>query len=211
MGIFSKQSQSSAYVPPQTGGNSTLLGDSAQPAAGQYDDLNRSPATSVELRFRHVRYPGYDTGYDHAFIVVTDNLTGEQWVNQAGPWGPDGDPVLGSLEATTDEYKSGKSRDYDAPYKPVARFTTDASPESVKEKLEVFSDRFNRGRTTYELPPVPLLMVPPDVRSRLPTRNSNFYGGAVWDYLTSSVPKLPDSIDAPGWADHLRAPARRPQ
>src|SRR5581483_11111622 len=108
MGIFNQSEGTLPYVPPlATGGAApctllgrdraevtpiryepdapatSIFGDSAQPAAGQYDDLNRSPATTVELRFRHVRFPGYDTGYDHAFIVATDNATGRQY----HPWG----------------------------------------------------------------------------------------------------------------------------
>jgi hypothetical protein len=55
MGIFSKQNQSSAYVPPQNGGNSTLLGGNVLPAADLKDDLNRSPSTTVDLRFTPVQ------------------------------------------------------------------------------------------------------------------------------------------------------------
>lgn len=54
MGIFSEGKQTSAYVPPQNGGNSTLLGEGALPSADVRDDLNRSPSTRVDLRF--VRY-----------------------------------------------------------------------------------------------------------------------------------------------------------
>jgi hypothetical protein len=76
MGIFSSQ-PTYRYVPPIKA-KSTLLGESAQPDAGQYDDLNRSPATSVELRFRRVGSLGLTTTRDHAFVVVTDNATGKQ-------------------------------------------------------------------------------------------------------------------------------------
>lgn len=234
MGIFNQSEGTLPYVPPlATGGAApctllgrdraevtpiryepdapatSIFGDSAQPAAGQYDDLNRSPATTVELRFRHVRFPGYDTGYDHAFIVATDNATGRQVVHQAGPWGPGGNTILGGIAASTEEYTKDKSRDYGASYRAVSRFQTDASIDAVKRKLEEFSDRFNREQMPYQLPPM-LPMVPRATRDRLPTLNSNYYGGAAWEYLTGTSLKLPDDIDAPGWADHLRAPIGPP-
>lgn len=158
MGIFSKPKQTYSYV-PSVNTPSTLLGDSAQPETGQYDDLNRSPATSVELRFRRVAFPGWETTRDHAFIVVTDNATGEQWAHQAGPGGPAGDPVLGAIKVDTDDYKKG-ARGYDAPYRAVARFTTDASPDSVLGKLATAGDRFQDNRASCQLPPDILPMVP---------------------------------------------------
>ena len=106
MGIFSKPKRTYDYVRP-VNSTSTLLGPSAQPDAGQYDDLNRSPATTVELRFRHFAFPSGETTRDHAFIVVTDNSTGKQWVHQAGPWGPAGDPIMGSIDAGTSRVQEG--------------------------------------------------------------------------------------------------------
>jgi hypothetical protein len=204
MGIFSKPSQTSAYVPPAS--TSTLLGDSAQPAAGQYDDLNRLPATTVELRFRRVNLGGYDTGKDHAFIVVTDNVMGKQWVNQAGPWRAAQKGTFGFVDASSEEYKKDESRDYDAPYKTAGRFSTDASADSVAHKLEGFANRFNENGVPYELPTAQLPMVPPGVAEHTSTLNSNYYGGTAWQHLTGSVPSLPIGINAPGWGDHLREP-----
>jgi hypothetical protein len=205
MGIFSKQSQQSAYVPPQTGGSSTLLGSSAQPEAGQYDDLNRSPATSVELRFRHATPGQYDTGFDHAFIVITNNQTGEQSVHQASSLGPQGSNLfplpMGTITATTDPYDA-KAHGYNQPYRKIAAFNTDASAESVRKSLDDFGNAFNKKAIPYVLPDVRIPFVPVNRRPIFPTPNSNYYGGAAWQFLTGSVPELPTEIDAPGWGDH---------
>ena len=88
MGIWPKSNPSTAYVPPQSETNQTLLGEGRLPASNLNDDLNRSPATSAELRFRHVVLDGHDTGFDHAYMVIAGNHTGEQRIHQAGPLGP---------------------------------------------------------------------------------------------------------------------------
>lgn len=208
MGIFSSQPKSSPYVPPLNV-ESTLLGESE---AAQSDDLNRSPATTVELRFRHVSLPTklppwarVGTSRDHAFIVITDNTTGEQWVNEAGPLSMDGAPVLGTTNATVENYDKNYSN-YDVPYKTIARFTTDAPASVAKGKLESFANRFNDNQLDYQLPPDVLPMIPSNMQDRIPTRNSNYYGGYAWQYLTGSVPALPAGMDAPGWGDHARDP-----
>lgn len=213
MGIFSKQPDSPAYVPPQAGGIPTLLGDNAMPAPGQNGDLNGSPATSVELRFRHVVLKGHDigfpkehdTGFDHAFIVVTDNRTGAQYVHQASPRGPQGanwfPSALGTVIATTDPYNA-KSNGYDLQYKKVASFDTDASPEHIRDSLTGFGAAFNMKSIPYTMPDLKLPLVPRNRHPLIPTPNSNYYGGAAWQSLTGTVPELPQDIDAPGWGDH---------
>lgn len=205
MGIFGKPKPTYNYVPPADT-PSTLLGRSAQPEAGQFDDLNRAPATSVELRFRRVAFPGWRTTRDHAFIVVTDNATGKQWVHQAGPGGPDGDPLLGSIKVDTDVYDKD-ARGYNDDYRTVARFSTDTSPESVAKRLATYGNHFENSGASYQLPPDVLAMVPATRQDELSTRNSNYYGGLVWQNLTGKVPKLPSDMDAPGWGDHTRDPS----
>lgn len=205
MGIYSKQNQSSAYVPPQNGSNSTLLGGNVLPVADVQNDLNKSPTTNVELRFRHVILGGRNTGFDHAYIVITDNRTGEQSVHQASPQGPQGSNLfplpMGTIIATTDPYDSA-SNGYNQPYRKVAGFNTDASAESVRASLDGFGKAFNRKAIPYVLPDVRIPFVPANRHPIFPTQNSNYYGGAAWQHLTGAVPELPTEIDAPGWGDH---------
>jgi hypothetical protein len=208
MGIFSSQPKSSPYVPPLKA-KSTLLGESE---AATSDDLNRTPATTAELRFRHVPLPPgapswaqMKTSRDHAFIVITDNTTGKQWVNEAEPDTLFGDPVLGRIKAGTVTYDKGYSN-YDLPYRTVAQVTTDAPALEAKERLDSFADRFTQNKVDYQLPPDVLPMIPPSMQDVIPKRNSNYCGGYAWQYLTGSVPKLPAGFDAPGWGDHTRDP-----
>jgi hypothetical protein len=112
---------------------------------------------------------------------------------------------MGSIDAGTGAYKKGE-RGFDDPYRTVARFMTDASPVSVTDKLTAFSDRFNQSGVNYQIPPDVLPLIPHSMQDVMPTRNSNYYGGLVWQYLTGSVPKLPGDMDAPGWGDHVRDP-----
>jgi hypothetical protein len=47
-------------------------------------------------------------------------------------------------------------------------------------------------------------MIPRAMQEISPTRNSNYYGGFLWQRLTGSLPQLPSDMDAPGWGDHVR-------
>ncbi|MBS0538465.1 MAG: hypothetical protein JSR47_06905 [Proteobacteria bacterium] len=199
--------QSSAYVPPQTEGNSTLLGGGVLPAADVRGDLNRTPATSMELRFRHVLLDDNkrDTGFDHAYIVVTDNRTHEQSIHQAGPFGGNGaygfPYALGRIAATTSKYDQ-ESRGYGQPYRQVAVFNTDTPAEDVLRSLNAYGDAVNKQAIPYTLPDVRMPFVGRPKNPWFPTPNSNLYGGAAWQFLTGSLPELPDGVDAPGWGDH---------
>lgn len=198
MGIFSKQNQSSAYVPPQNGSNSTLLGGNVLPAADLSDDLNRSPLTTVDLRFTPVQ-----TGagrMSHGFIVVTDNATGKQWRSEGMPEGQSVRGLLpaGALTASTAELDADQRADG----RQAASFATDIPAKEVASRLAAFSSAFAAKRIPYGLPispPVdPYGMAP----ARLPVTNSNYYAGAAWDHLTGTTPDLPRDILAPGWGDH---------
>jgi hypothetical protein len=164
---------------------STILGDGALPVGGEYRDLNRSPATSVELRFRNVILDGKNTGFDHAYIVVTDNQTGTQTVHQASPRGPQGNnwfPLpMGTIDASTEPYGPA-STGYGQPYRKVASFNTDASAGSVSQSLDNFGTTFNKKSIPYALPDIRIPFVPPTRHPSVPTRNSNYYGGAAWGF-----------------------------
>ncbi len=108
---------------------------------------------------------------------------------------------MGTIKATTDTYDKN-ARGYDQPYRKAAAFNTDASPESVRKSLDDFGSAFNKKSIPYVLPDARIPFVPPNRHPLLPTPNSNYYGGAAWQFLTGSVPELPAEIDAPGWGDH---------
>ncbi|HTR87899.1 MAG TPA: hypothetical protein VMI56_25685 [Reyranella sp.] len=195
-------SKPSTYVPPRNGVGPTLLNSSAQPEAGQYDDLNRSPATTIELRFSPVQ-----TGTDqttvghHGYIVVTDNISGKQWKSEAGPTGQRVRGLLpsGFLEAHTRE-KGDTVKDPTQ----AATFTTDVPAEEVAARLTKFSDAFSQRKVPYRLPDYLLPGVPESYLRDPPpsTTTSNYYAGAAWEHLTGSLPRLPSGVFAPGWGEH---------
>lgn len=141
-------------------------------------------ATSVELRFRSVLGV---TPFDHAYIIVTDNVNGGQTISEGSPFGPPGDgsrPVFGSIEASIEPY--GKhSSGYTERYTLVASFDADVAATKIVEMLRSFSGEFNKLRIPY----------------LIESLNSNSYGGPAWEMLTGSIPKLPSNLRAPGWAD----------
>lgn len=136
----------------------------------------------------------------HGFIVVTDNVTGKQWLSEGMPEGASvrGMLPVGALTASTAELPQGQH----AGGRQAASFVTDVPADEVAKRLTTFSSGFSAKRLPYDLPitpPVdPFGMAPP----RLPVRNSNYYAGAAWDHLTGSVPPLPRDLVAPGWGDH---------
>ena len=148
MGIFSKANQSAPYVPRPTEGASTLLGDSAQPAAGLNDDLNKSPATTVDLHFAPVL--SASGGSYHGYIVVTDNASGTQWTNEGGPDGARMSGLLpgGHLEASTTKHGPGVGPGS----RQAASFTTDAPADQVADRLTNFAQNFTAKKLPYNLP-----------------------------------------------------------
>jgi hypothetical protein len=198
MGIFSKQDQSSAYVPPQNGSNSTLLGGNVLPVADLRGDLNRSPSTTVDLRFTPVQ-----TGagrMSHGFIVVTDNATGKQWRSEGMPEGQSvrGAMPVGALTASTAELAAGQRADG----RQATSFSTDVPAADVARRLAAFSSAFAAKSIPYGLPISPPVDPYGLASPRLPVTNSNYYASAAWDHLTGTTPDLPRDILAPGWGDH---------
>ncbi|MBS0547753.1 MAG: hypothetical protein JSR24_08395 [Proteobacteria bacterium] len=189
--------QSSAYVPPQTEGNSTLLGGGVLPAADVRGDLNRTPATTVELRFNPVIGGNY-----HGYIVVTDNATNRQWVSEGGPDGvrssgqlPGGYLTAGTLAKSPGERLGSKS---------AASFLTDIPADQVAKRLGRFSDNFSARRLAYQIPISEPAYPYAIATQEPPVHNSNYYIGAAWDDLRGEIPSLPRGVSAPGWGDHRR-------
>ena len=124
--------------------------------------------------------------YDHGYIIVTDNATGQQWISQAGPDGQcDSCTVpllLGTIEATTEAYGPGMNG-YDQDYSLAASFTTDVAATQMVNQLSTYSEAFTAQQIPY------LLFA----------SNSNTYAGGAWQNLTGSTPALPAGVDAPGW------------
>lgn len=214
MGIFSEAQKKREYVPRSNAGFSTLLGGWAQPESGQQGDLNRSPATTVDLYFSKVASADYNTGSHHGYIVVTDNATGKRWLSEAAPSTNWHRYPMGTVKAFTTSIPTGPqptneelalqgrlNADRD---RRVASYSTDLSPEAVAEKLKAFSDGFTRRNIPYQLPR-PALFLPGQDSLSLPpplVQNSNYFAGASWEKLTGGLPSLPLSVSAPGWGDH---------
>jgi hypothetical protein len=175
-----------------------LLGEGVLPAADLKDDLNRSPSTTVDLRFVPVQ-SGVGR-MSHGFIVVTDNTTGKQWRSEGMPEGASirGLMPAGALTASTAELAA----DQHADGRQAASFATDVPADEVAKRLTAFSSAFSAKRMPYDLPIAPPVdpygLAPP----RLPVRNSNYYAGAAWDHLTGMLADLPRDVVAPGWGDH---------
>lgn len=189
--------QSSAYVPPQNDSNSTLLGGGILPAADVSDDLNRSPATTIDLRFTPVQSGA--GRMSHGFMIVTDNATGKQWRSEGMPEGRRalGQIPGGALLALTSVLQPNERIDG----RPAASFSTDQPAEEVAGRLAAFSSAFTAKRLPYGLPIIPPVdpygLAPP----RFPVTNSNYYAGAAWQHLTGALPDLPRDVVAPGWGD----------
>ncbi len=183
-----------------------MLGSDEPVTWASTGDLNRSPATTVELLFREVTPQGVKTGLDHAYILLTDNATGEQWINEARPSGPKGDGwfpyPMGTVRASGKKYVK-EVTGYGQPYHAVARHVTDESTDSIRRRLDDFAESFNKKNIPYSLPDLRVPFVGFPKNPLFPTPNSNYYAGLAWEHLTGSTPRLPSAVDAPGWRDHL--------
>lgn len=195
---------SSAYVPPQKESNSTLLGGGVLPASDVRDDLNRTPATTVELRFEPIARSG--GLFSHGFIVVTDNKSGSRWRNEGhGEVTMLGTMPGGMLSAST----SNSTVEQANSSKLAASFSTDAPADEVAQRLTQYGSAFSAKRIPYTLafpPPEDLYGLAPSI----PMHNSNYYIGSAWEHVTGGLPRLPPGISAPGWGDH-RSKSGRPQ
>lgn len=196
MGIFSRQPGSPAYVPPQTGDTSTLLGGGGQPPG----DPDRARPTKVDLHFEPVGTGGGRS--HHGYIVVTDGTTQKQWTTEALPSERRARAILpsGFVQSFVTEGQAAPR----ASSRHVATFETDVPADQVAGKLSGFSERFNERKIPYDLPINlhydPYGLAPP----QSPVRNSNYYVGSAWADLTGATPALPPGLDAPGWGDHRK-------
>jgi hypothetical protein len=176
----------------QTGAFSYLFNELARQTSPAQRGYGR---TEVYLEFKNI--PGGDglgnfnpAFYpQHAYVIVVDTISGEEWISRAGPGGGGGDPVFGSVNAVTTLNTPGSTLDY----KPQvnARFlmySTDQAGSQVAGQLSTYSNWVNSQRIPYN----PLHM------------NSNSYAFHAIKVLTGVQPR-PFVIQ--GGAARINAPA----
>ncbi|TQV82588.1 hypothetical protein FKG94_07600 [Exilibacterium tricleocarpae] len=143
--------------------------------------------TTVELRYKNI-VGGDAIGItnprwypQHGYVIVRDNLTGEEWISRAGPGGEGGNIAFGSIKAVTVRNVPGSTSDYGAQvnYSQVV-LTTDMAPQSIVNSLSSFTNSVNQAQISYN----------PFVR------NSNSYANQAVQSLTGARP--PTEVWAPG-------------
>jgi RHS repeat-associated protein len=143
--------------------------------------------TTVELRHKNI--PGGDslgnsdpyTFPQHAYVIVKDNVTGEEWISRAGPGGDGGNRIFGSIKGITTRNIKGATGDYGAQVNlSTTVLTTDLSSASVVDILSSFTASVNSSQISYN----PLV------------RNSNSFAYQAVQTLTGARP--PTQAWAPG-------------
>jgi RHS repeat-associated protein len=138
--------------------------------------------TTVALNFKNI--PGGDAlGVhnpnlfpQHSFVTITNNQTGEVWIARAGPGGPGGNWLFGSIKATVVPDVPGSTLDYGATVNgSQVMLNTNVDPATLVGQLSQFSNAVNQAQIGYN----PL------------TQNSNSFAFQAIQLLTGSRPQSP--------------------
>ncbi|RUO18183.1 hypothetical protein CWE08_11905 [Aliidiomarina iranensis] len=175
---------------------SSALREGAQKFAGaSKSEVVEQPERRTIVRLEHKNIPGGDRlgntdpdGYpQHAFVIVRDNMTGEEWIARAGPGGEGGNAVFGSIKAKMVPNVLGSTEDYGAQinYSQVV-LTTNMAPQTIVDRLSTFKDVVNHAQISYN----PLM------------RNSNSFAYQAVEVLTGARPTT--DVWAPGSQTRLR-------